>query len=121
MRILVVDDFDPWRSYLRSLLAERPKLEIVSEAVDGLDAVQKAQELQPDLIIMDVGMPRMNGIEAAERISKISPNSKMLFVSVENSGEIVEAALSAGAQGYIPKAEVRAKLLPAIDALNSSH
>ena len=121
MRILVVDDFGPWRSYIRSLLAERPKLEIVSEAVNGSEAVQKAEELQPDLILMDVTLPRMNGLEAAERIRKVSPNSKMLFVSVESATEIMEAARRVGAQGFIPKAEARSKLLPAIEALNSNH
>ena len=121
MRVMLVDDFAPWRSYLRSLLAERPKVEIVSEAVDGLEAVQKAEELQPDVILMDIGMPRMNGIEAAERIRKVSPNSKILIVSVENSDDTVEAVRSVGAHSYIPKAEVRSKLLAAIDNLNSSH
>jgi len=89
----------------------------VGEAIDGLDAVEKAQELQPDLILLDISMPRLNGIEAAERIRAVSPQSKILFVSAERSAYFAEAAITAGAQGYIPKADVKSKLLPAVDAL----
>jgi len=116
-RILLVDDSEPWRIYLRSLLHERPELKVVGEAVDGLEAVEKAQELQPDLVLLDIGIPRMNGIEAAKRIREVSPQSKMLFVSIERSADFVEAALSTGGQGYIPKADAGSKLLPAIDEL----
>ena len=116
-RILLVDDSEPWRIALRSLLHERPGLRVVGEAVDGLEAVEKAQELQPDLVLLDIGMPRMNGVEAAKRIREVAPQSKMLFVSIEQSADFVEAALSTGAQGYIPKADVGSKLLPAIDDL----
>jgi DNA-binding NarL/FixJ family response regulator len=116
-RILLVDDFEPWRIYLRSLLQERPGLKVVGEAVDGLEAVAKAQELQPDLVLLDISVPRMNGIEAAKRIREVAPQSKILFVSIELSADLEEAALSTGAQGYIPKVEVGSKLLPAIDDL----
>jgi DNA-binding NarL/FixJ family response regulator len=117
IRILLADDFEPWRNYLRSLLQRRPELKVVGEAIDGLDAVEKAQELQPDLILLDIIMPRLNGIEAAERIRAVAPQSKILFVSVERSADFAEAAIAAGAQGYIPKAEVESKLLAAVDAL----
>ena len=100
LRILIVDDFDPWRIYLRSLLEKRPGFQVVGEATDGLQAVDKAQTLQPDLILLDIGMPGLNGIAAAERIRKLSPNSKMLFLSVENTAEFVEAAQ----RGSAPKA-----------------
>jgi DNA-binding NarL/FixJ family response regulator len=116
-RILLVDDFEPWRIYLRSLLHERPGLRVVDEAVDGLEAVEKAQELQPDLVLLDISLPRMNGIEVAKRIREVAPQCKILFVSLERSADFVEAALSAGAQGYITKADVRSKLLLAIDDL----
>lgn len=89
----------------------------MGEAIDGLDAVEKAQELQPDVILMDISMPRLNGLEAAERIRAIAPQSKILFVSADRSGEFAEAAIAAGGQGYIPKTEVDSKLLPALDAL----
>ena len=116
-RVLVVDDFEPWRNYLRSVLRERPRLELAGEAADGFEAVQKAEELQPDLILMDIAMPRLNGIEAAKCIREIAPNSKILFLSVEPSDEFEKAALAAGGQGYIVKTEVRSKLLPALDRL----
>ena len=116
-RVLLVDDSEPWRIYLRSLLHERPELKVVGEAVDGLEAVEKAQELQPDLVLLDISVPRMNGIEAAKRIREVAPQSKMLFVSIERPADFVEAALSTGAQGYITKADVGSKLLPAIDDL----
>ena len=113
----MVDDFAPWRNYVVSILRERECLDLVGEAADGEEAIEKATELQPDLILMDVAMPKMNGIEAAKRIRDSAPNSKILFFSVETSDELAEAALAAGGQGYIVKSEVRAKLLAAIDNL----
>jgi DNA-binding NarL/FixJ family response regulator len=113
----LADDFEPWRVLLRSLLQQRPELKVVGEAADGLEAVEKAQKLQPDVILLDISMPRLNGIEAAKRIRAVAPKSKILFVSVERSADFAEAAIAAGAQGYISKANVEAELLPALDAL----
>jgi DNA-binding NarL/FixJ family response regulator len=76
---MLVDDSEPWRIYLRSLLQERLDLKVVGEAADGLEAVEKAQELQPDLILLDIGLPRINGIEAAKRICEVAPKSKILL------------------------------------------
>jgi len=117
LRVLLVDDFAAWRKYVRSVLQERENFDVVGEAADGEEAIEKATELQPDLILMDVAMPKMNGIEAAKRIRDSAPNSKILFLSVETSDELAETALAAGGQGYIGKSEVRAKLLPTIDNL----
>jgi len=117
LRVLLVDDFAAWRKYVRSVLQQRENFDVVGEAADGEEAIEKATELQPDLILMDVAMPKMNGIEAAKRIRDSAPNSKILFFSVETSDELAEAALAAGGQGYIVKSEVRAKLLAAIDNL----
>ncbi len=117
IRILLAEDSEPWRMYLRSLLQRRSEFKVVGEAIDGLDAVEKAQELQPDVILLDISMPRLNGLEAAERIRAIAPLSKILFVSADRSAELAEVAIAAGAQGYIPKTEVGSKLLPALDVL----
>lgn len=120
LRVLLVDDFEPWRTYLRSLLGTRPQLEVVGEAGDGVQAIEKAQELQPDLILLDIVMPRLGGIDAARRIREISPHSAMLFVSIEEGADFVQAAMDAGARGYVPKKDVQSKLLAAIDALHLS-
>jgi len=83
-RILVVDDYEPFRRFICSTLGKRPELQIIGEASDGLEAVQKGEELQPNLILLDIGLPMLNGIEAARRIHKLSPSSKILFLSMES-------------------------------------
>jgi CheY-like chemotaxis protein len=80
-RILVVDDYEPWRRFVSTTLHKQPKLQVIGEALDGLEAVQKAEELQPDLIVLDIGLPTLDGIEAARRIRKLAPKSKILFVN----------------------------------------
>jgi two-component system, NarL family, response regulator YdfI len=116
-KILLVDDFAAWRSYVRSVLKERENFQVLGEAVDGQEAIEKATQLQPDLVVMDVAMPKMNGIEAAKHIRVSAPNAKILFLSVEPVDELAEAALAVGGQGYLLKSEVRSKLLPIIDNL----
>ena len=117
LRILLVDDFASWRSYVASVLQERECFEVVGEAADGQEASEKATELQPDLILMDIAMPKLNGIEAARRIRDRAANSKIVFISLEISDELAEAAVAVGAQAYLAKREIRAKLLPTIDRL----
>jgi len=114
-RVLVVDDYEPWRRFVRSRLAKRPQLQIVGEVADGLEAVHKAQELQPDLILLDIDLPTLNGIEAARRIRERSRKSKILFASVEQSPEIVREAFDTGAMAYVCKADAVIDLLPAVD------
>jgi DNA-binding NarL/FixJ family response regulator len=117
IRILEVDDYEDWRNRVRSLLQTRPGWQVICEASDGREAVQKAEELQPDLVVLDVGLPRLNGIEAARGIRQVSPNSKIVFLSQDNSLEVVQAAMGTGAQGYVYKAHAQSELLPAIDAV----
>jgi DNA-binding NarL/FixJ family response regulator len=117
IRVLVVEDFEPFRRFVCSTLTKRPEMQIVGEASDGLEAVQKAEEVQPDLIVLDVGLPTLNGIEAARRIRKLSPRSKILFVSQESSADVVEMALSLGARGYVAKTRIGIELMAAIDAV----
>ncbi len=116
-RVLVVEDFEPFRRLIRSTLGERSELQIVEEATDGLEAVQKAEELQPDLIILDIGLPSLNGMDAARRILKLSPKSKILFMSQESSADVVQEALALGALGYVVKAYAGRELLAAVDAV----
>jgi DNA-binding NarL/FixJ family response regulator len=116
-RILVVDDFGPWRHFVSTTLGNHPELQVVGEASDGLEAVQKAEELQPDLILLDIGLPLLNGIEAARRIREVSSASKILFVSEDRSLDIAEGALSTGAGGYLVKSNAARELLPAIKAV----
>lgn len=117
VRVLVVEDYEPFRRFVRSSLGKRPDLEIVGEVSDGLEAVQKATELQPDLIVLDVGLPSLNGIETARRIRILSPNSKILFESQDSAPELVQQALSLGALGYVLKAHAATDLLAAVDAV----
>jgi CheY-like chemotaxis protein len=79
VRVLVIEDYEPFRRLICSTLRRRPELQIVGETADGLEAVQKAEELQPDLVVLDIGLPSLNGIEAARRIRKLSPESKILL------------------------------------------
>jgi DNA-binding NarL/FixJ family response regulator len=115
-RVLVVEDSEPYRKFICSKLTETPDLQIVAEISDGLQAVRKADELQPDLILLDIGLPSLNGIEVARQIGKVSPGSKILFVSQECSADVVLEALSAGACGYIVKTDAGTELLDAVNA-----
>jgi DNA-binding NarL/FixJ family response regulator len=117
IRILVVDDYEPWRRFVLTTLLKQPELEVIGEVSDGLEAVQKAEELQPDLILLDIGLPTLNGIEAARRIRKVSPGSKILFASENRSADITEEALSTGADGYVVKSNAARELLPAVKAV----
>jgi DNA-binding NarL/FixJ family response regulator len=117
VRVLVVEDYEPFRRFLHLKLQSRPELQIVSEASDGLEAVQKAKELQPDLILLDIGLPKLNGIEAARQIRKSAPQSRIVFVSQESSPEIVQEALSLGAYGYVVKSKAERDLLATVDAV----
>jgi DNA-binding NarL/FixJ family response regulator len=117
IRLLLVDDYPPWCGFIRSMLQIQPELQIVLEVSDGLAAVQKAQELQPDPIVLDIGLPQLSGIEAARQIRERSPKSKILFLSQESSPEVLEAALNAGAEGYVVKSHAAGELLPAVNAV----
>jgi DNA-binding NarL/FixJ family response regulator len=116
-KILVVEDFDRFREFVVSSLRQRAEFQLIYEASDGLEAVQRAEELQPDLILLDIGLPRLNGIEAGRRIRRVSPNSKILFVSQELSADVAQEALHLGGQGYLVKADAADELLPAVDAV----
>jgi DNA-binding NarL/FixJ family response regulator len=113
-RVLVVDDYEPFRRLVRLILQLRDDLQIVGEAADGLEAVQKAKELQPDLILLDVDLPKLNGIQVASRLRDHLPLAKILFLSVESSSDVVREALIRGAVGYVNKLKAQSELLPAV-------
>jgi DNA-binding NarL/FixJ family response regulator len=119
VRILIVDDFGPWRHFVSSRLLKKPEWQVAGEASDGFEAVQKAVELKPDLILLDIGLPTLNGIEAAQQIRELVPESEIIFLSQESSADVVQAALNLGASGYVVKASAGSQLLPAVETVIS--
>jgi DNA-binding NarL/FixJ family response regulator len=113
-RILLVDDSRAWRQTVRLFLEIHLDLVIIGECSDGLEAVQKSEELQPDLITLDIGLPGLNGLEAARQIRKVAPDSRILFLTSYHWPEIVHEAMSVGALGLIVKVNASRELLPAI-------
>jgi DNA-binding NarL/FixJ family response regulator len=113
----VVDDFAPWRRFAHSIVQTEPEWHVVGEASDGLEAVQKAEELTPDLILLDIGLPKLSGIEAARQIRRVAPNSKILFLSEFDDLDIARAALNTGAAGYVVKSAAGNELLSAVEAV----
>ncbi len=117
--ILVVEDFAPFLQFIRTMLATRHDLQVICEVSDGLEAVRKARELRPDLILLDIGLPSLNGIEAARQIRKLVPLSKIIFLTQESSDDLVEEALRLGACGYVVKIKAKRDLLAAVETVIS--
>ena len=115
--VLIVDDYKPWQDFICSLVKEVQGFRLVGTASDGLEAVQKANDLQPDLILLDVGLPGINGIAAAAQIRQCSPKSRILFVSENCDVDVVAAAMETGAVGYMPKTNAANELVPLLNAL----
>jgi DNA-binding NarL/FixJ family response regulator len=113
---LVADDYREWRTATRKILQDRLAWEIVGEACDGFEAVQKTAELYPDVVLLDIGMAFLNGIEAAKKIKRVSPGSKIIFLTQDGDDEVRKAALATGAEGYVMKARAASDLEPAIKA-----
>jgi DNA-binding NarL/FixJ family response regulator len=116
LRTLLVDDHLDLRKLLRSILEEKTECVVIGEASDGLHAVEQAKELQPDLILLDLSLPKLNGLEAGRRIRKLCPHSKIIFLSQDDSRQIVQAALRLGAAGYLLKSDA-IELPLAVDAI----
>jgi len=114
--ILIADDFAEWRARARSILQARPEWQVIAEACDGLQAVQTTLELRPDIVLLDIRMPILNGIEAAESIRRCCPISRIIFVTQDNDEDIRTAALATGAAEYLLKTNARRDLVPAIEA-----
>jgi DNA-binding NarL/FixJ family response regulator len=116
VRILIVDDYEPWRRYVRSILEADADLVILGESADGLDAIKQSEELQPGLILLDIQLPSMNGLEVARQIGVVSPESKVLFLSSTQSVEVMREALKFGA-GFVMKSDAEQDLLPIVLAI----
>lgn len=112
----MVDDYAPFCETVRSIL-EGSRFQVVGEAMDGSDAVRQAQKLQPDVILLDLSLPRLNGIQAAEQIRGLSPRSKILMLSQDCSSDLRQAAFDEGVLGYLHKSRIQSRLLPAIDCI----
>jgi DNA-binding NarL/FixJ family response regulator len=115
--VLVVDDYEPFRRFVCSTLCGRQALQVIGEASDGLEAVRKAEELKPDLIVLDIGLPTLNGIEVARRVRRLCPECKILFLSQESSADVAQEVFSLGALGYVVKAYAGSELLAAVEAV----
>lgn len=117
VRVLVVDDYEPFRRFVCTTLRERQDMQVIYEASDGLSAVRKAERLKPDLIVLDIGLPKLNGIEAGRRIRKLCPEGRILFLSQGSSVEVVQEAFNLGAMAYVVKADAGTDLSAAVEAV----
>jgi DNA-binding NarL/FixJ family response regulator len=116
-RILLADDHEIFRRGLRSILESRPELEVCGEAVDGLDAFEKTKQLLPDIVLMDVSMPNIDGLQATQLIRNEFPSCRILILSQHDSPQILSAALKAGASAYVTKSQVAHSLLTALESV----
>jgi DNA-binding NarL/FixJ family response regulator len=119
VRVMVVEDFPLFCRLICAKLEQRPELRVVGVVSDGLEAVLKAEELKPELILLDIGLPTLNGIDAARRIRRLLPESKIIVLSLHTSPPFVQEAMGLGAWGYVFKSHAEAHLLTAIDAVLS--
>lgn len=117
IRVLVVEDHERYREFMSSLLQNSLRFRVISQVANGAEAVPIAKNLRPDLILLDIGLPGLNGIEVARRILQLCPGSKILFVSQESSEDVVKEALNTGALGYVLKGDVGSDLLPAMNSV----
>ena len=117
IRVLVVDDYEPWMNFVSAVLATSSRFQVVGQAGNGLTALQKVAELKPDLVVLDIGLPDLSGIEVAQKILEWTPDVRILFLTENNAPEIVRAAMLTGARGYVVKSFAGRELMPALDAL----
>jgi DNA-binding NarL/FixJ family response regulator len=117
VRVLIVDDFGPWRAYVIQHLVDHPHFRVLGCASDGLEGLQKAEELQPELILLDISIPKLNGIELARKVRKLVPKAKILFLSSNADPDVVRAAFCAGGAGYVLKADAGGALLLGMEAV----
>jgi DNA-binding NarL/FixJ family response regulator len=116
IRIILVEDFLPYRTLISSLFAETPDWRVVGEASNGTEAIEKTQRLTPDLVLMDIGLPGLNGLEAARQIRKLVPSAKIVFLTEQADPDMVRVAFDLGAMGYVLKRHAETDLLSALSA-----
>lgn len=116
VRVLVIDDYEPWRRFITSTLRKMPEFQVVGEGADGTEAIEKAQGLQPDLILLDIGLPKLDGIKASLKIRECAPKARILFFTENSSPDIAEEAMRSG-DGYVVKAGAAEEFLPAVEAV----
>jgi two-component system nitrate/nitrite response regulator NarL len=119
VRVLVVEDFAAFRQFICVTLGNSPDLRVIGEASDGLEALQMAVELRPDLILLDIGLPTLNGIAVARQMRSFVPESKIIFLTQESSADVVQEALTLGARGYVTKTKAPVDLFAAVEAVLS--
>jgi DNA-binding NarL/FixJ family response regulator len=117
MRVLIIDDHEVLRAGVRTLLERNPEIEVCGEASDGLEGVQKAVQLKPDLVILDIDMPVLDGFSTAREISKLSPSVPILLLSLHVAPNLIAIAKSSGASGYVAKNQAAFVLLKAVDTV----
>ena len=117
VRLLLADDHEIVRRGLRALLEAEPGWEVVAEAVDGRDAIEKTKQMKPDVAILDIGMPSLNGLEAARQIVTSGLQTKVLILTVHDADPVIKQVLEAGARGYLLKSDAARDLVTAVDAL----
>src|SRR5260370_29957561 len=118
LRILVVDDHEMFREQVCALLRTQPGFEVICEAANGFEGVSRAAELQPDVVVLDISMPSLGGIEAAGRIHRFAPKSQIVFLSQHNSETIAQTGLAAGALAYVTKSSASYDLIRAVNAVS---
>src|SRR5882724_10218875 len=120
LRILVADDHEIVRRGIVSLLKSHPGWDVCGEAADGRQALSKAKELRPDIVILDIGMPNLNGLEAARQLHRENPGSRVLILTITDADEVVRAVLDAGARGFVLKSDAVRDLVAAVEAIQSN-
>ena len=117
IRVLLVDDYSPFRDYLRGILKEMPAIEVVGEASDGMEAVEKARELNPDLILLDIALPEMNGVEVVCRLKRHLSDAIILIVTGIYSWVMMKHAFLCGADGYLVKSDAAGELASGVESV----
>jgi DNA-binding NarL/FixJ family response regulator len=117
LKFLVVDDYEEFRKYVCALLERQPRFVVVGEAANGVEAISRTRELQPDVVLLDINMPVMGGIEAAEQILLLAPNTQIIFLSQDDPEMMIQGAMAKGARAYVVKQSAATDLAKAVDCV----